>query len=184
MESVNISFKDEERSLLKSLIGQKLVAVYHDAFVFTNTSSEIVKIETDNTTAFLYSFVEPLEHFGSVEDTAVWTFETVPYPAVDSKDFVKTPVQECISKIELIEEKQRLFKGNELAYEIAVTRGIIFTLESGRQFAFEKAIWFSEEIIIHRGYNLINEISSSKEFETRDWAKDYRPQCIRTITEL
>lgn len=184
MKKVDICLKQEYVDLLKSLLGQKLIAIFHDSFVFTNTSSEIVKLEAENTTAFLYSFVEPIEHFGAIEDTAVWSFETTKYPAVESKVFIKTPVQEIISKIELVQESQRLFSSGMLEYQLDVTRGIIITLESGRQIAFEKDVWFSEEIIIHRGYDLYGKFTPVESLENNRWAENNTLKCTRTIVQI
>ncbi len=57
---------------------------------------------------------------------------------------------------------------SQLEYDIDLTRAIIFTLTTGEEICFEKDSWiFSEEIIINRGYNLINAITSTSDFYER-----------------
>jgi len=184
MNSVDIRLKQSEIELLKSMVGHRLIALYHDAFVFTNTSSEIVQVEADNLIAYLYSFVEPVEHFGSIEDTAIWTYETEKYPALDSKHFIKSPVQEIITKIELVQENQKLSINGEFKYNFDLTRAIIFTLESGFQIALQKDVWFSEEIIILKGYNLIDKINEKNDFLNESWGASCVPESNRIVENI
>ena len=55
-----------------------------------------------------------------------------------------------------------------LEYDIDLTRAIIFTLASGEEICFEKDSWiFSEEIVINKGRNLMNVITSPDDFYKR-----------------
>ena len=79
----------------------------------------------------------------------------------------------CILLIQLANYKKKTIK----KFTFLLTRGIVFDL-GDRQIAFEKDIWFSEEIIVHRGYNLTGCFSSTENFGD-DWDKSLRTECIR-----
>ncbi|SDY58779.1 hypothetical protein [Lachnobacterium bovis] len=68
----------------------------------------------------------------------------------------------------------------ESAYEVWLTRAIIFEV-SGREISFEKdTIPFSEEIIIQRGHDLIDKISDNDDF-LQEWDEEYSPEYKRDV---
>ncbi len=126
---------------------------------------------------YIYSFTEEKDYFGSPEDVAAWTVSDEKLPVIEKKSFIKTPINETIIGISLIQENQKVFENDEQTYDVLLTRGIVFDL-GDRQIAFEKDIWFSEEIIVHRGYNLMGCFSSVGNFGD-DWDKSLRTECSR-----
>ena len=77
-------------------------------------------------------------------------------------------INKKISTIRIINENKKIYAQSLLEYDIDLTRAIIFTLASGEEICFEKDSWiFSEEIIINRGHNLINVITSPNDFYER-----------------
>lgn len=177
MKTIDIRLKPEEVSKLRSLIGKELSAYWHDEFHYTQSSSQIVKIVAGDKEYYIYSFAEELDYFGSSEDVAVWSLSDEKFPIVDKKTFVKTPVNETIKGITLIQENQCVFDENGQTYDVWLTRGIVFDL-GDRQIAFEKDVWFSEEIIVHRGYELLTKFASTKDFG-KEWDKSVRTECSR-----
>lgn len=170
-------------SILRSLIGEKLLSVKHDPFTFVNSSSQVVQIITDNSVFYLYSFTEPLDYYGSEEDVAVWTIESNRNKVVDQKTFVETPFNETIKNIYVVQENQRLYQNNQQIYDVWLTRGIIFDFGE-HQYSLEKAVWFSEDIYIQKGYNLIDTFASTDEFAKSDWEEGCSAECIREIVRL
>ncbi|MCD7808528.1 MAG: hypothetical protein LUH02_04235 [Erysipelotrichaceae bacterium] len=49
----------------------------------------------------------------------------------------------------------------------------------GLQISFEKDIWFSEDINIERGYNLIDKLHSVDDF-INNWEPPFRGEYLRT----
>lgn len=98
------------------------------------------------------------------------------------REFIGHTINEKIKEIHLVQENQRLYKNNKQIYDVWVTRGIIFVLKSGHEISFEKAVWFSEDIYINKGYNLIDSFQSIDEFR-EDWdeSEGYRGECTRNI---
>lgn len=73
-----------------------------------------------------------------------------------------------------------IYKNNP-EYEVWQTRAIIFKLDDLEEICFEKdSVWFSEEIIINRGHNLINALDGTNKFiETMEMEEDTTGECYR-----
>lgn len=182
MQTIDIRLKEDEVSTLRSMIGKELSAYLHDEFRYTQASSQVVEVVVDDKSVFIYSFTEALDYYGTQEDVAVWTVSSERYPMVDKKSLVKTPVNDTIKGITLIQENQRVFSGTDQIYNVWLTRGIVFDLGE-REIAFEKAVWFSEDIIVHRGNDLSSIFSAADSFG-KDWDKSYRTECSRTEEKI
>ncbi len=183
MVKIDIRLKEQEILILQSLVGKELVAIRRDSFNYINSSSQVVQIEAENGLFYLYSFTEPLDYFGTKEDVAVWTIETERYQVVDRKVFIETPIKEKIKSVSVIQENQRLFKNGDQTYDVWLTRGLVFDF-GNRQLSFEKAIWFSEDIYIHKGYDLSRKFSSVDAFVNNDWDEGVTAECEREIITL
>ncbi len=61
-----------------------------------------------------------------------------------------------------------------------VTRGIIFHF-GDHQYSFEKPVWFSEDIYIQKGYDLIKKFASNDKFVNDDWCEGCKAECKREI---
>jgi len=180
MKRIDIRLKEDEIQFLRSLIGNELKAIYHDEFNFVNSSSQVVGFETATANFYLYSFTEPQDYYGTTEDVAIWSVEDTRYPLLNSKILVNTPINQKVCSIQLIQENQRLFKNGIQIYDVWVTRGIIIDF-GDRQISFEKAIWFSEEIYIQKGYDLIKKFASTNNFVESDWDIGITAECSRSI---
>lgn len=177
MKTIDIRLNPDEVSILRSMIGKELSSYLHDEFQYTQSSSQVVGFIVGDKAYYIYSFTEEQDYFGTSEDVAVWNVSDVKFPIVDKKTFVKTSVNETIKGITLIQENQRVFDDVGQTYDVWLTRGIIFDLGE-RQVAFEKDVWFSEEIIVHRGYELSTRFSSTDNFGN-DWDESLRTECSR-----
>lgn len=182
MKTIDIRLKDDEVEMLRSMIGKELSFVEHDEYQFTPTSSQALGMVVDNEKYYLYSFTECLDYFGTKEDVAVWSLSDTRLPIIDSKSFVKTPVGEVVKGITLIQENQRMFENGEQTYDVWLTRGIIIDV-GDCQIAFEKDVWFSEEIIVHRGYELSKEFSPTEDF-CDHWDSSVKAECSREAVVL
>ena len=183
MKTIDIRLKPEEVSLLNALIGKKLISYQHDEFTFTSSSSQAISIVSeDDAVYYLYSFTEPLDYYGTQEDVAVWSFSSDRYPMIDKKIFVNTTVGKTIHNIILVQENQRIYSNGEQIYDVWLTRGIVIDF-GDHQIAFEKAIWFSEEIIVHKGYDLPSKFESTEKFGKR-WDDSVQTECSRDCINL
>lgn len=84
---------------------------------------------------------------------------------------IDTPVNEVIKNITLVNEHQ-IAVIDSAKYELWVTRSIIFHLEN-KDIYFEKdSTFFSEEIEIKRGHNLIKEYPKRNDCFLDGWDED------------
>ena len=174
-------------NVIKGLIGEKFIKYKCDAFDFTNSVTQIVGIYIGESVFSLTNIQENVDYFGDDDDVAICRFtETVDdsvKSAFKDTEMITTPVRGTIDKIILINENQKLFRNGEELYNVWLTRAIIFCVD-GREISFEKDnVPFSEEIIIQRGYDLIEKLSDEKEFLT-SWSEGLVPECTRDIIEI
>lgn len=177
MKKIDIRLKNYEVDILRSMIGKELLKIEHDEFQFTPTSSQVLSMVVENDTHYLYSFAEALDYFGHIEDVAVWSVTDEELPIIGMKSFVTTPIKEFIKGITLIQENQRIYENGEQTYDVLLTRGIIIYV-GDRQISFEKDIWFSEEIIVRRGYDLSKEFTPTEDF-CDHWDSSLKAECSR-----
>ncbi len=183
MTIIDKRFKADEMNILQQLVGMKIISFKHDEFHFINSSSQVVGIETACGMVYLYSLTEPLDYYGSIEDVAIWQITHEQYKFVGKKKFISSPINEKIKEICIVQENQRLFENNEQIYDVWVTRGIIFDF-GDYQYSLEKPIWFSEDIYIRKGYDLINKFSSVNNFINDDWTDGCTAECSREIIHI
>lgn len=182
--NIDIRLKAEDVQILQSIIGSILNKIEHDEFMFSNTSSQVVKFVLEDSFFYLYSFTEELDYFGAEEDVAVWSVEKKELPFVTEKDFVSTPIKEKVTSVQIVQEHQELFENNQKTYDVWVTRGIIIDFED-HELAFEKPIWFSEDIVIRKGYNLIEKFQPVEEIcKAENWKDGVKMLCSREVITL
>jgi len=95
-------------------------------------------------------------------------------------EMISTPVGEEITSVKMVNEQQTMAINGEPAYEVWLTRAIIFEV-GDREISFEKdTVPFSEEITIQRGYDLIDKISDNDDF-LEEWDEEYSPAYKREV---
>lgn len=184
MTTIDKRFDKETISLFESMIGKTFNEYLCDHFTFSTSVFGIVGMYIDNKPYKLTNNIEVLNYFGQDEDVAVFKFSSCSSDEIvtqeDDGELNTTPVNCSISNIAIIEENQQLFHNNELTYNIFVPRAIIFYFTDGHEIMFEKDIWFSETITIHKGYNLKSQLSPIDEFlECWEDSNEYFPKCFR-----
>lgn len=85
---------------------------------------------------------------------------------------MESPVDRVVADVLVVTDKQDFFRNDIHLYEVLVTRGIVFVFEDGHELSIEKDIWFSEDIIVERGDNLIQRFASTGQFE-EGWCGGY-----------
>ena len=174
-------------NVIKGLIGKTFIKYKCDAFDFTNSVTQIVGIYIGERVFSLTNIQENVDYFGNADDIAICRFTETADDRVKSAfkdtEMITTPVGGTINKILLINENQKLYKNGKELYNVWLTRAMVFFVD-GREISFEKDnVPFSEEIIIQRGYDLIEKLSDEKEFLT-SWSEGLVPDCKRDILSI
>ena len=159
-------------SILRDTVGLSFKKYKCNDFVFTNSVYQIVGLYIDNKVFSLENTLQPHDYFGTTEDIAIFNLnETTGANIVSGLREVEMRdnlINKEIANIRIVNENKKIYMKSLLEYDIELTRAIIFTLTNGEEICFEKDSWiFSEEIIINRGHNLINIITSPNDFYER-----------------
>ena len=181
MKSIDMRF---DLKMIQNWIGKSFNKYKCDAFDFTNSVTQIVGLYIGDKVYSLTNIQEPVDYYGISEDMAVAKLSEVEEADIKSAfkdvEMISTPVGGIIKSIKLINEQQKMAFNEELVYEVWLTRAIIFEV-GDREILFEKdTVPFSEEIIIQRGYNLIEKISDNESF-LEDWDDEYTPEYSREV---
>jgi hypothetical protein len=187
MKQIDVRFSSSDMASLKELIGQKMLKYKCDPFEFSTSVYGIVGIAFENASFAFTNVTAVMDYFGDQEDVALFKMKRVPFSSIHSmipdQTMVETPVESVISDILLVNEQQQLFEKGIKTYEVFLTRGIIFQFKDGHELSLEKNIWFSEDITVEKGYDLIRRYTPTTEFE-EGWSADYRGKCSREIASL
>lgn len=187
MNYINVCFPESDMNELKNLTGKKMIKYKCDPFEYSASVYGVVALAFENQSYAITNFVEVMDYYGDTEDVAIFKILQTPYTEicsmVENKEMVETPVDSIISKVLIVNERQLLYKNNEPIYEVLLTRGVIFHFKDEHELSFEKNIWFSEDITIQKGYDLIDRFSPTSEF-CEGWSGDYRGECSREVILL
>ncbi|MBR4515258.1 MAG: hypothetical protein IKO61_10280 [Lachnospiraceae bacterium] len=170
--------------IIQSWVGKIFVKYKCDAFNFTNSVTQIVGLYIDDEVYSLTNIQEAIDYYGFIEDMSVSKITRVEDSAIKSAfknvEMISTPVGEKITSVKIVNEQQTMAINGEPAYEVWLTRAIIFEV-GGREISFEKdTVPFSEEITIQRGYDLIDKISDNDDF-LKEWDEEYTPSYKREV---
>jgi len=182
MISIDTRFDKATMETLKSKLGKRLVKFKCNPFIFSASIYSIIGIIFEDSTFAFTNTIEATDYFGTKEDVAIFRLEKMPEEKITSRiidlDMINVEVNNTLSEISVINEHQKLFKKAQQTYDVWLTRGIIFKFVDGYELSFEKDIWFSEMIIVRKGYDLLSQFSSVNEF-IDDWSGDIKGDCSR-----
>ena len=184
MKKIDMRF---DSNIFKTLIGQTFEKYRCDQFVYTNSVTQIVGVYIGNQVYKMTNIQETVDYFGNAEDMAVSNFDKCSEDDVKSafEDtiMISIPIGEAIEEVILVNENQQVVEKGVQTYDVWLTRGIIF-IAGGREISFEKDITpFSEEIIIRRGYDLLSEFASEKEF-SEGWDEGIKASAQRELIRI
>ena len=187
MVKIDITFDEKTMNIFQNFIGKKFEKYKSDPFVYSPSVYGIVGLYIDKSVYKLTNFTEVMDYYGAKEDVAIFKFEN----SIDEEiktfiingKMIETSLDNTISKIQIVNENQKTFYKGEQDYDVWVTRGIIFFFADGLELSFEKPVWFSEEIYIDKGYNLISRFTPEDEFP-KHWENGYIAECTRKIIEI
>lgn len=181
MKTIDMRFNAD---MIQEWVGEKFVKYKCDPFNITNSVTQIVGLYIGDDIYSLTNIQEAVDYFGFIEDMSVSRIMKVEDSAIKSAlkdvEMISTSVSEEITSVKIINEKQTMTINGELAYEVWLTRAIIFEM-GGREISFEKdTVPFSEEIIIQGGHELIDKISDNDDF-LQEWDEEYSPEYKRDV---
>lgn len=185
---VDISFDSVTMETLKRMIGRTFEKYSCDPFVFSPNAFGIVGFRIEGRSYKMTSGLEAVKRFFHTDDNAVMRLaECEPYEIssmMDDGKLIDNSVGDTISSIEVVNDLETVTHSGDQR-TLCSTKGVIFHLAGGNEISFEIGTWFSEMITIRRGYDLVKEFTSTKDF-LEDWedCEGYTPECSREIILL
>lgn len=186
MVKIDVTFDEKTMNIFQNFIGKKFEKYKSDPFVYSPSVYGIVGLYIDKSVYKLTNLTEVFDYYGAKEDVAVFKLEN----SIDEEintfivngKMIDCNIENTISKIQIVNENQKVFYKGEQTYDVWVTRGIIFLFADGLELSFEKDV-FSELIFIEKGYNLISRFTPEYKFSER-WEDGYTGECTRKIIEF
>ncbi len=184
MKNIDVRFSSAEMAEIQDMVGKRMIKYKCDPFEFSTSVYGIVGICLENASYAFTNTTEVADYFGDNEDVAMFKMKRMPFDLITSliqgQKMIETPVESVISETLVVNEHQKLFEDEVQIYDVQLTRGIIFRFDDGHELSFEKNIWFSEDISVEKGYNLIERFTPPDEF-VEGWSGNYRGECSREI---
>lgn len=187
MKKIDVRFSASEMAEIQKMVGKKMVKYKCDPFEFSTSVYGIVGVVFEDADYAFTNLTEVMDYFGEQEDVALFKFEKRPISSIQSliqnQIMIEIPVESTVSEVLVVNENQQLFENGEQIYEVLLTRGIIFKFEDGHELSFEKNIWFSEDITVEKGYDLLKRFTPETEFD-EGWSGNYSGACYREIISV
>ena len=162
MKKYDYRFNNE---LLKSFVGKTFNKYIHQEFVYTKTATLYVGFMIDNISYQIENDYEAIDYFGWDEEATTTKLYAKDWGSiVDAigENASIASVDETIKSIKVINDHYSSFSHNEQDYDFWETRAIIFGLGE-HEISFVKSdCWFSMEIEINKGNNLIDKLPDGK----------------------
>ena len=187
MKRIDVRFSAEDMDMIRAMVGKTMTKYKCDPFEYSKAVYGIAGFVIGTESFAITNLVEVMDYYGSDEDVAMFRIKRMTFSEIHSliqdQEMIETPVDSVIKEIYVVNDHQRLYENDVQIYDVSVTRGIVFKFEDGHELSFEKNIWFSEDITVDKGYDLIQNYSPVEEFD-EGWSGDYRGECSREIITI
>ncbi len=185
MTITNTTLNNNDIDFLKSLKGKNFETYYCDRFTFNTSAYGIVYFNIAKQSFALTNMLEEMNYFRAKDDNAVFHIK---HDIKERKsllvnvELIKHEINNKIEKIYIVNDTTSLTFDN-VEYQYITTMGIVFEVEGGRQFGFERTVDFSEDIFVIIGNDVINKFVPV-ENNIKDQDPKAKPSCKRDIIEL
>lgn len=157
-----------DESLFRSFVGKKLTKIKHDEFLLTNTVTGIVGFMIDNDSYAMINDYEAVDYLGWDSEACICRIVKMPWDEIlsflEGKEHIAREINETIEKIFIVNDHIRSFSQDVQDYDLWETRAIVFDLGT-HQISFTKQVcFFSMEIEINKGNDLIEKVETTDEF--------------------
>lgn len=170
---------------VKNLKNKMFNKYKHAEFEYTNTVTLYVGLMIDDVSYEICNDYEQLDYFGWDNEATVCRIKQKPWELIlnnSTSEIVETNINDVIKEIIIVNDHYLSFNNGIQNYDLWETRAVIFDF-GDYQLSFEKQdCWFSMEIEINKGENLIEKISDGK-FILKDFEQSEK-QTIKTERKI
>lgn len=180
-----------DQELIQSFVGKTFNQYKCSIFVLRNSATGIVGIEIDNKIYKLTLDYEGFDFLSIDGEATIYRISNSDWKEVDSliiheiDEINEIKLNETIKKIILVNDHTIVKSKDAVEYDMWETKAIIFCFEETELCFAREDLWFSLEIEVYKGYNLLDQISDGKDV-LEDFQNIERLQASvdRTIIEL
>lgn len=168
-------------TLIKSFIGKTLQKYKNAEFVYTNSVTYILGFQIDDYVFELTNEYEAFDFFGLDDEATIFRVSKSGWNKIESviNNINETSVDEVIRKIVLVNDHTTLGADNKIEYDMWDTKAIIFYFENYEICFAKQDCWFSQEIEIYKGYDLIEKISNGTDLLSDFESDESKSICIK-----
>jgi hypothetical protein len=152
-------------ALIQSFVGKTLTKYKHAEFMYTNSVTGIVGLEINDVVYALTNEYEAIDFLSLDDEATIFRISKSKWNNIDSminNDINEVYVNETIKKIVLVNDHIIINDRRNVAYDMHDTKGIIFCFENHELCFVKQDCWFSQEIEIYKGYNLLEKTGDGK----------------------
>lgn len=177
-----------DTELIKSFIGKILTKYKHAEFMYTNSVTGILGFEINNIVYELSNEFEEMDFLTLDGEATVFRICKNKWGNINSminNDINEVNVGEMIKKILLINDHTTIKIDKNIAYDMWDTKAIIFCFENHEICFAKQDCWFSQEIEIYKGHNLLEKTGDGNGI-LEDFNGDDTKEALvnRTIIEI
>lgn len=163
-----------DQSLFKSFIGKNFNKYKHEKFLYTNTVTQILGFMINGKSYEMNNDFEQVDFMGWDNEATICRISQTSWDSIlsDNEDVIETEINKEIKSITLINDHFVSKTFGNINYDWWETRAIIFNFGE-LEVSFEKQdSFFSMEIEINKGYELIHKVEDGRfilsDFEQTD----------------
>ena len=153
-----------DQNLLRSFIGKTFNKYKHKRFLFTNTVSIYLGFMVDNISYEICNDFEPVDFLDIDGEATICRINQKDWDKIleNKNNVIETEIKKTIKSITIINDNFISRSYGEINYDWWETRAIIFNFGE-LEVSFEKQdCFFSMEIEVNKGYDLINKVEDGK----------------------
>ncbi|MDO5440571.1 MAG: hypothetical protein Q4F12_03430 [Erysipelotrichaceae bacterium] len=153
-----------DQELFKSFIGKTFNKYKHEKFLFTNTVTQVLGFMINNESYKMNNDFEQVDFMGWDNEATICRVNQTNWDniLVNRDDIIETEINKEIKSITLINDHFVSKTYGSVNYDWWETRAVIFNFGE-LEVSFEKQdSFFSMEIEINKGYDLINKVEDGK----------------------
>lgn len=177
-----------DTALIESFIGKTLTKYKHAEFMYTNSVTAVLGLEIEDVVYKLTNEFETIDFFTLDGEATIFRITKAKWNTIDSminNDINEINVGETIKKILLVNDHTTLNIDKNMAYDMWDTKAIIFCFENHEICFAKQDCWFSQEIEIYKGHDLLEKIGDGSSI-LDDFCEDKTKKALveRAIVEI
>ena len=177
-----------DTALIESFIGKTLTKYKHAEFMYTNSVTAVLGFEIEDVVYELTNKFEAMDFLTLDGEATVFRISNTKWNNIDSminNDIVEIKVGESIKKILLVNDHTTVKIDGNVAYDMWDTKAMIFCFENHELCFAKQDCWFSQEIEIYKGHDLLAKTGDGNDilddFDENETKKAF---VERTIVEI